>query len=62
MFHSICHIGALASLIVGLIAIVRFKERSGAPIVYPYYSMYSAHSWMGVITIAIWSCQLLFAG
>mmetsp|Transcript_15721 Transcript_15721/g.21595 ORF Transcript_15721/g.21595 Transcript_15721/m.21595 type:complete len:487 (+) Transcript_15721:50-1510(+) len=58
-FHSLCHILSLTSLILGLVAIVSYKQLN--PAEFPFFTMYSPHSWLGVCTVALWGCQLLFS-
>jgi len=60
-FHVTCHVLGLTCLILGMIAIVDYKAWSDVPTVFPFYTMYSAHSWMGVLTIAFWGIQALYS-
>ena len=62
-FHAFSHFMGMASFILGLVAIVAYKDLSneGVAVVFPYFTMYSPHSWMGVLTLALWTAQLLFS-
>jgi Eukaryotic cytochrome b561 len=61
-FHMTCHIGGLTCLILGMVAIVDYKAWAPHhPTEFPFQVMYSAHSWLGVLTIATWCVQLVFS-
>ena len=53
----------MSCFILGLVAIVAYKAMSidGGEVTFPYFTMFSAHSWMGVVTLALWTFQLFFS-
>lgn len=60
VFHSSMHILGLTSWILGLIAIIDYKLWSDSPTAFPFFTMYTVHSWLGVCTLGLWGLQLLF--
>jgi len=58
-FHVTCHILGIICAIGGLIAIVYYKSLSGPLIVFPFYTMYSPHSWLGVALLSLWIIQMI---
>lgn len=59
--HTVFHILGLGCFIGGLVTISKYKRLSTHPIVYPFYTLYSPHSWVGVLLLCLWAIQL-FAG
>ena len=60
MFHTSFHILSLAAIILGLVAIVDFKKWGGMDL-YNFQVMWSGHSWMGALTVALWGLQFIFS-
>jgi len=60
VYHMIFQILGLVCVIVGITTITYYKSWSTTPIVYPFYTMYSPHSWLGVALITLWGLQFLF--
>jgi len=58
-FHVLCHILGVVCAIGGLISIVYYKSLSGLPILFPFYTMYSPHSWIGVCLLCLWGFQMI---
>jgi Eukaryotic cytochrome b561 len=58
IFHIVCHVCGIICAILGLVAIAKYKSMSSLPIIYPFYSMYSPHSWMAVAFLILWGIQL----
>ncbi|KAG0016088.1 hypothetical protein BGZ80_009439, partial [Entomortierella chlamydospora] len=58
-YHVICHLLGLIYAVAGLVAIVYYKRLSPQPTVFPFYSVYSPHSWAGIVFLSLWSLQLL---
>jgi len=56
-YHVICQLLGIALSIGGLVAIVYYKSLSDSPIVFPFYTMYSPHSWIGVAFLSLWVIQ-----
>ena len=46
---------------LGIIAIVYYKKLSPQPAVFPFYSVYSPHSWLGIAVLVLWGIQLSVA-
>jgi len=57
-FHLLCHLGALITAIVGIAAIVYYKNWSPSPTAFPFYTLYTPHSWIGVLTLLVWFIHL----
>lgn len=55
--HLVFHFGTLVCAILGLVFIVKYKWSS--PGVFPFFTMYSAHSWAGVATLGLWTVQVV---
>ena len=58
-FHVSYHILGLTCAIVGLVAIVAYKNMSAQPLVFPYYYLFSPHSWIGVACMTLWGIQFV---
>ncbi len=43
----------------GLLGIIYYKSESRPPIMFPFYTMYSPHSWIGVTVLGFWGIQFL---
>jgi len=56
--HLICHVGGLVCAIVGIVAIVNYKNWSSQPVSYPNYTLYTPHSLLGVVTLLLWFVHL----
>jgi hypothetical protein len=65
-FHVTLHLASLACIVCGLVAIVEYKNLSlpinNNTIVFPFDTLYSTHSWLGVIVLAAWTFQFLIGG
>jgi len=57
-FHISCHVLGIICAIAGLVGIVYYKSLSPAPIVFPFFTMYTAHSWLGVCLLSLWTLQM----
>ena len=57
-----CHVVGMVCWILGIVAIVDYKKwsKTGPNFVFPFYSMYSPHSWLGVFTLAMWGVQVVY--
>jgi len=58
IFHVICHVLGIISAMLGIVAIVYYKKLSPQPPVFPFYSVYSPHSWLGIAILILWGVQL----
>jgi len=58
-YHLVCHFLGLISWVLGIVAIVYYKELSPQPASFPFYSVYSPHSWLGIALLALWGIQIL---
>lgn len=58
LLHTSFHILSLVAIILGLAAIVDFKKWEGMN-VYNFEIMWSSHSWMGGVTVALWGLQFI---
>ncbi|KAF9202013.1 hypothetical protein BGZ49_007807 [Haplosporangium sp. Z 27] len=58
-YHVACHLLGLICAVGGLLAIVYYKKLSPQPIAFPFYNVYSPHSWAGIAFLSLWSLQLL---
>jgi len=52
--------GAIIAML-GIVSIVYYKSLSPQPIVFPFYSVYSPHSWLGIAMLVMWGIQFLLA-
>jgi len=57
-FHVSCHALGIICAMLGIVAIVYYKNLSPLPIIYPFYSVYSPHSWLGMAILILWGVQL----
>jgi hypothetical protein len=57
VLHASLNVLSLICVPLGLSAIVYYKKLSPQPIAYPFFTLYSSHSWMGVTTLVIWGSQ-----
>ena len=55
------HVLSLVAIILGLIAIVDYKSQSEDPNAFPMNTAYSVHSWLGIITVALFGIQVIFS-
>jgi hypothetical protein len=58
-FHVLLHIIGIICCIIGLVAIVRFKALSPRPVDFPFYTLYTPHSWLGILFLSFWVIQLM---
>lgn len=52
MLHGSLALGAFVLTVLGLAAVFHFHNSQGTP------NMYSLHSWMGLGTVLLFSCQV----
>jgi hypothetical protein len=57
VLHASLNVLSLICVPLALSAIVYYKKLSAQPIAYPFFTLYSSHSWMGVTTLVIWGSQ-----
>jgi hypothetical protein len=57
VLHASLNVLSLICVPLALSAIVYYKKLSSQPIAYPFFTLYSSHSWMGVTTLVIWGSQ-----
>lgn len=55
------HVLSLVAIILGLISIVDYKNWSGDSNAFPMNTAYSVHSWLGIITVALFGIQIIFS-
>ena len=55
--HAVLHVLTLICIVLGLTTIVFYKRDAGAPVVFPNYTLFSPHSWIGAVTLALWTVQ-----
>lgn len=53
--HIVCHLATLVCVVLALVAIAVYKRLSPQPIAYPFFTLYSPHSWMGIVTLILWT-------
>jgi len=58
-FHIVCHVCGIICAMLGIVAIVYYKNLSPQPIEFPFYAVYSPHSWLGIAVLILWGLQLL---
>jgi len=58
VFHVTTHVLGIICALGGLIAIVYYKSLSPQPIAFPFYTMYSPHSWIGIALLSLWIIQM----
>lgn len=51
---------SLVCIILGLVAIVDYKNANGIT-VFPFFVAYSPHSWLGIITMALFGVQVIYS-
>jgi hypothetical protein len=56
--HSFLNILMFICITGGLIAIVQYKYLSPQPVVYPFYIMYSPHSWLAIVFLILLGGQV----
>jgi len=61
-YHAGLHFLSMVCFICGLVAIAYYKSLSPEPIVFPFYTLYSPHSWIGVALLSLWTLQVLAVG
>jgi len=67
-FHILYHVLGIASAMLGIVAIVYYKNLSPPAVVpgwpytvwpvYPFFAVYSPHSWLGITVLILWAIQL----
>jgi len=57
--HITCHVLSLIFIVLGLVAIVYYKSLSPQPVAYPFFTMYSPHSWAAVALLCMWGIQAI---
>ncbi|KAJ3196365.1 hypothetical protein HK101_009178 [Irineochytrium annulatum] len=59
MIHVGLHILSLAAAIGGLVAIIAYKNLSDQPPAFPFFHLYSPHSWAGIAFLALYILQFI---
>ncbi|KAJ3131440.1 hypothetical protein HK100_006372 [Physocladia obscura] len=57
LVHIALHSIGIVFAMLGLVAIVYYKNLSGYPLVFPYFHVYSPHSWVGIVVLSLWIIQ-----
>lgn len=57
--HVLCHVAGLLCAILGLVAIVKYKKLSPTPIVFPFFTCFSPHSWVAIVFLSLWGIQII---
>jgi len=55
--HVMLHFIGVVCCMVGLAGIIQYKALAPSPTVFPFYSMYSPHSWLAVTFLSLWGMQ-----
>jgi len=55
--HVFFHSFGIICAMLGIVSIVYYKSMSPQPIVFPFYSVYSPHSWLGIAVLCLWGVQ-----
>jgi len=58
-FHLCLHLCGMGLAIGGLVAIMAYKRLSPTPVNFPFFSMYSPHSWVAICFLTLWLLQLI---
>jgi len=58
-FHVCCHAASLCCAVLGIVAIVYYKIMSPQPVTFPFYTLYTPHSWLGVMTLLLWFIHVI---
>jgi hypothetical protein len=56
-YHSTLHVVGLVCCAGGLVAIIEYKALSPSPVNFPFYTMYSPHSWLAICFLGLWGLQ-----
>jgi len=59
-FHIFCHTLGIVCAMLGIVAIVYYKNLSPQPVAFPFYATYSPHSWLGISVLCLWAIQMIF--
>jgi len=59
LVHIRFHLLSLICIILGLFAIIYYKQWSDATDLFPMFTMYTPHSWLGIITVCLFVLQML---
>ena len=57
--HVFLHLLTFILTILGMIAIAYYKAESGMSNAFPFFTLYSPHSWLGLAVLVLWVLQLL---
>jgi len=57
-FHVTCHVLGILCAFGGLMGIIYYKKLAPPPLVFPFFTMYSPHSWVGVVLLGFWTLQM----
>ena len=60
-FHVALHVLGILCCAGGLVAIIEYKALSPSPVGFPFYTMYSAHSWLAICFLGLWAIQFAVA-
>jgi len=57
-FHVTCHVLGIICAFGGLVGIVYYKKLAPGPVIFPFFTLYSPHSWLGVALLSLWTIQM----
>jgi len=57
--HFFYHILGVPCLIVGLVAVVNYKNWSPQPVGFPFYTLYTPHALLGLVVLLLWGVHLM---
>lgn len=62
--HVFFHFLTLVCIILGLVAAIKRKRESPRPLIFPNFTLFSPHSWMGISALCLWALQvaMVFVG
>ncbi|XP_045152971.1 lysosomal membrane ascorbate-dependent ferrireductase CYB561A3 isoform X2 [Echinops telfairi] len=55
MLHAVLHLMAFVLVVLGLVAVFKFHNHQHIS------NLYSLHSWLGILTVFLFACQLFFS-
>jgi len=59
--HVGLHSLGIIIAMLGIVSIVYYKNLSPQPVVFPFYAVYSPHSWLGIAMLVMWGIQFLLS-
>jgi len=57
-YHITFHVLGMICACGGLLGIIYYKSLSSQPVVFPFFTLYSPHSWLGVSLLSLWTIQM----